>query len=305
MTENSALVVGRGEVYFDRFRPGTRIGEGERYLGNTPGFAISRSVDAVSRKRSFRGQIVQRDSLAQTEIASATVAIDNIVTPNIAMWLASADGVGGQSGQGTVTETFMVRPGRFYQLGSSVFPQGVRHVNGPNLTLLLNGSAFDLETNLSVDLTDGRLFVLEAAADIVDGDEISATFEWRDSPAEKAIASVTEVVGAMRFISKNAYGHDYQYYFPYVAVTPSGQYDLKSDQWQQINLNVDIRRKSPSVDSIIYTKIAESGLTLDENYIIELGGVDLDEFQIAEDLLDTIINTYMPGADYGAPLTYP
>ena len=47
--ETQKYTLGRGEVYFNKFKPGTNIGEGERYLGNTPEYSLTNDVDTLSQ----------------------------------------------------------------------------------------------------------------------------------------------------------------------------------------------------------------------------------------------------------------
>ncbi len=54
--KDDQLVLGRGEVYFEAFSAGTRVCSGERYVGNTTGFQITRAINRLERFTSYRGQ---------------------------------------------------------------------------------------------------------------------------------------------------------------------------------------------------------------------------------------------------------
>jgi hypothetical protein len=54
-------VLGRGRLYVERFADGTKIGDGiERYMGNTPQFALSRSDENLEHFSSDEG-LKQKD----------------------------------------------------------------------------------------------------------------------------------------------------------------------------------------------------------------------------------------------------
>lgn len=71
----------------------------------------------------------------------------------------------------------------------------------------------DLGTNLILDRVEGRFYVMDEAANIVDGDTLSVTFQWRQSLSVDVVDSGKEVVGALRYISKNAVGPLISYFF--------------------------------------------------------------------------------------------
>lgn len=118
-TENATLVIGRGELYFDRFIPGTKEGEGELYFGNTPGFSLSRTVEEITRFTSYGGQQIEVNGLVTREVHSADITTDNISMQNMALWFGGNVDDGGQAGIGQITENIAIKRGRWYQLGKS------------------------------------------------------------------------------------------------------------------------------------------------------------------------------------------
>ncbi|CAM3843673.1 hypothetical protein G6L26_009775 [Agrobacterium radiobacter] len=303
-TSNATLVIGRGELYFDRFAAGTLKGEGELYLGNTPGFTISRTVEEVERFTSYGGQQIQIDSLVTREVHSADITTDNMSMDNIALWFGSEPDKTGQIAIGDITEVIKVKKGRWYQLGTTVEPFGIRHVE-PDIAFLRNGNPFDVESNLIVDRTEGRFYVMDESETIADGDDLSVTFQWRQSATVDVVDSAKEVVGALRYISKNPVGPVVSYFFPYVRLKPASQVDLKGDGWQELSFDLDIRKLNALTNFVYVKRLAGPLLTDDERAIIDRGQMTLEEFPYWEDRLDEIINTFMPDADYGQVITYP
>lgn len=299
------LVIGRGELYFGRFLPGTTQSEGELYLGNTPGFTVSRDVEEIERFTSYGGQQVKLESHVVRESNSANITTDHASMENLALWFGGAVDDDGQAAVGFRTETFVVKPGRYYQLGTSYEPFGVRHVE-PDLTFKLNGTAFTaLEGNITLQRAEGRFYVMPDAPDIDDADEIEVTFQWRNSLSSNAEPVSQEVVGCLRYISTNPLGSRKNYFFPCVRIRPSGGMDLKGDQFQQLMFSADIRRLNPTTNFFYVLETARPELTEDEIAIIELGPITLEAFPPLEDPLDQIINVFIPDADYGAPITFP
>ncbi|NSZ63479.1 hypothetical protein G6L16_009015 [Agrobacterium tumefaciens] len=303
-TSNATLVIGRGELYFDRFAAGTLKGEGELYLGNTPGFTVSRTVEEVERFTSYGGQQIQIDSLITSEVHSADITTDNMSMENIALWFGSEPDKTGQIAIGDITEIIKVKKGRWYQLGTTVEPFGVRHIE-PDAVFLLNGNSFDVESNLIVDRTEGRFYVMDESDAIADNDILSITFQWRQSPTVDVVDSAKEVVGSLRYISRNPVGPAVSYFFPYVRMKPASQIDLKGDGWQKFSFEVEIRKLNAATNFLYVKQTAGPLLTQDEQAIVDLGPISLDEFPFYEDLLDQIVNVSMPDADYGQVIAYP
>ncbi len=291
------IVLGRGLVYFDRFLEGSLIGEGERYIGNTTGFAIRRELDEIERQVSIKGVISKRDDLITREKITGDFVTDNISIDNASTWFGSRVEEIGQSPIGFITETFTIKRGRYYQLGRSYNPVGTRHVEG--VTFSVNGNPLPIVGELTLDKVEGRFLVLSDAATLNDGDVIDVTFEWRASPAARSWGNeAIEVEGALRFISTNPVGPRKNYFFPHVTIKPSGEANLKSDEWQQLAFAFEAKRISPRHAQMYATNIGEATYTDDELAIIELSGVSLDEFPFWDDQLNIIINTSIPSRNY-------
>lgn len=303
-TSNATLVIGRGELYFDRFATGTLKGEGEVYFGNTPGFTVSRTVEEVERFTSYGGQQIKTGSLITREVHTADITTDNLSMENVALWFGSEPDATGQIAIGMFNETIKVRKGRWYQLGTTIEPFGVRHVE-PDIEFTIDGVPVEKLTNFLIDRVEGRFYVLDEAPDVDNADNLSVTFQWRTSASVDAVESAKEVVGALRYISKNPVGPSTSYFFPYVRITPASEIDFKTDTWQKFSFEVEIRKLNAATNFLYVKQTAGPLLTQDEQAIVDLGPISLDEFPFYEDLLDQIINVSMPDADYGQAIGYP
>ncbi|MDR3474324.1 MAG: hypothetical protein P4M09_21955 [Devosia sp.] len=250
MAEDNNYTLGRGEVYFAPFAPGTTTPTGERYLGNTPEFNLSFQSDKLEHFSSDRG-IKEKDKSVILQITrSGSLITDNIDPENVALFFfGSTDALAVV--QATVADEAVglagigVEPGMFYQLGATeANPSGARKIIFPGIagtafslkkgvTELLSGTDFTLNTDL------GRIEILEGGA-VVAGDELTCTYTVAASTRTRIISGSAPVEGALRFVSFNPTGNDIDYYLPSVSLSPNGDYALKGDTWQQIPFNVEV-----------------------------------------------------------------
>jgi hypothetical protein len=298
-TANAILVIPSGEVYFDRFVDETLVGEGELYLGNTPGFKVSRTFEETKRYSSYAGQVIERDAIVTQEKNSADIETDNISMDNISLWFGGTVSDAGQAAVGLVSESFQVRRGRWYQLGSSINTAGVRYVE-PGVSFSVDSNPItNINGNFVVNRSSGRIFVLNDAVDVIDGQELTVTFQWRAAEGSFVIPSGQEVVGALRFIATNEIGPKISYLFPYVRLRPKSDIDLKAETFMSLQFDVDIRKKFGTSDFVYVTAIGDPTYNADELSIINIGLVTLEDFVTYEDLFDSIMNDFIPSAING------
>jgi hypothetical protein len=223
---------------------------------------------------------------------------------NLALWFGGEADYSGQIADGYITEIFTVKRGRYYQLGLTQEPYGARHIE-PDYTFETHpaGTSIDIGSNLTLDRTEGRFYVLPDAADLADGSQIEVTFQYRTSHSRSIKEPGNTISGSLRFISRSDNGKSY--FFPFVKLEPSGSMDLKGDQWQQSVFTVEILKLKPSVEYFYALDPSLPEYTSDEQAIIDLSGVTLDEFPYWDDQLDEIVNIFLPAADLGQVITYP
>jgi len=292
VTSNAQLVVGRGELYFNRFAPGTKIGDGELYLGNTPGFALARDTEELARFTSYGGQRVEQSPLVLREMHTASIVTDNINMDNLSMWFSGDVETVNQADESAISETIVVTKGRFYQLGMTVRPDGVRYVRD-DITFVRNGSPVTLTNNIFLDRESGRFQVLETSS-IPNGSSLLVTFRWRPALTRVLTPTPNLVEGSLRFISKNVTGLAKDVFFPNVQITPEGEFDLKSDQWQQFSFRLSVKKHTPAAEFFYITELNGPIYSDDELAIIDDGKIPLDIFPFYEDLLHAIVNENLP-----------
>lgn len=142
-----------------------------------------------------------------------------------------------------VTETISdVERGRWYQLGVTTdLPQGVRRVG--NITITGVDAA-----SITVDNAAGRFFVKEDADDIVDGDDLEVSYGLEPGVDDIVISRTDVIEGEMAFIANNAAGSNDDYFWPYVKLSPDGDFSLKGDEWINMTFNFEILKRDSLVE---------------------------------------------------------
>ena len=162
-SENYTL--GRGELRFDKFAPGTRNKTGERYLGNTPELNLTTESENLEHFNSDRGIRVKDKSIVLEKTDSGTFIADEISDDNVALWFLGDVSVVAQAAltaQTQVVPANRVKPGTYIQIGESqANPTGVRNVTVASVT---DGAtptpvSYVLNEDYTVDSELGQLYV--------------------------------------------------------------------------------------------------------------------------------------------------
>lgn len=128
--------LGRGEVHFSRFKPGTYTPEGFRYLGNTPEFNLTVSSETLAHYSSDRGtRIKDRSVNIQTDF-TGTFTCDDISLENLALFFLGNAAKITQASAQAQSESFVgIKLGHSYQIGETdLTPVGVRNVTINTIT---------------------------------------------------------------------------------------------------------------------------------------------------------------------------
>lgn len=295
--EPTKLVLGRGEVYFDRFIDGTRIGEGERYLGNTTSFRVQRDIRTRERSTSYRGKVVQKDPLVLSETHSVDFITDHIDAENVAMWFGSS--ISDQVfSTGLISETFSIKRGRYFQIGKSLNVVGVRGISFASVTFA--SSVIPSEGNYKIDYKLGRIWIEPNAPAIPNGATLTISFRVRASDATRLVSAPKQVKGSLRFVAFNEGPMNRQaqndIFIPFVTLSPRGQVDLKGDEWQQWGFEGQITNLNTSTEQVYVLGGAKTlALTDDERAVIAAFG-SLDNMLTFEDQLHQSVNFGWPPA---------
>lgn len=248
MANNYTL--GRGELHFDRFtNPVAMTLGGERYLGNSPEFSATIESENLDHYNSDRGVREKDESIVLQTNRTASFITDNISPENLALFFFGTSEIFATTGATVSDEPLNdVKLGLTYQLGMSpTNPSGLRNVTG--VTVSKGVTALVLNTDYTLDAELGRITLLATSATVHDGDDLTVDYTHASATRERVISGSQAVGGALRFISYNPQGKRYDWYMPYVKLSPNGDFTLKGDEWQQIPFTVEILKK-PGYEAI-------------------------------------------------------
>jgi len=242
--------IGRGEVHFARFLPGTTKRTGFRYIGNTPEFSLTLESETLDHYNNDRG-IREKDASITIEVArSGTISTDEINNENVSMFLFSQNGVETISAVGGGVTGFAIEdviPGQSYPLGvDDSDPVGALSVAYPGT----GGTAFAVKKGATV-LTAGEDYVWDVrqamlkiidGGDILKGDDLTVDYTELAYSYEQVRSGSEPVAGALKFITYNPIGPQRTFIMPYVSISPNGDWNLKGDEWQTLPLSFEVLR---------------------------------------------------------------
>lgn len=280
---NDNLVVGRGRVYFDQLIKGQYTGE--RYLGNTPDFSMSTSVDKLDHFTSEFGMRQKDRSINLETTRSISLTTDNISVENVAMFFAGVVMSSLQSAQTGVQEKVnggaKVMRGRQYQLGVSLdYPMGQGGIKSGTFSIVYADASASISTgsgdittlpgatvldpeNYELDYNTGSLWIEDDAPDIIGDVQLVVSYDRAASSREVIISNDNLIEGALRFVADNPEGDNMSYFFPKVSISPDGDYALKGDDWQQIGFSAEVLQRDCNTRAVYAyrdTKVAVSAL---------------------------------------------
>ncbi len=239
--ESQNYTLGRGKVSFSRFKFGTRIPIGFKYIGNTPEFSLTIESENLDHYSSDEGIREKDDSVPLEVSRTGTLTTDSMRSDNIAYFFFGTKDIVTQLAVAAADETFTdVEPGTQLKLGvTDSNPAGYFGINGASLTVEKGVTVLTLGVDYTVNAKLGTVTLLEGGA-IVKGDDITVNYAVLPSTRDRVQSGSTPVEGAMLYEALNPKGTNFHYYLPYVKVTPNGDFNLKGDEWQTLPLSLEI-----------------------------------------------------------------
>lgn len=244
MPQAQNYTLGRGKVYFARFKTGTQDPDFYRYVGNTPELSLTITSDVLDHFSSDEGIREKDDSVPLQVTRNGSCTTDNIHPENIALFFYGEAAVLSASAIASASHAIAdVQQGRFYQLGqSSSNPVGHRRINPSGITVTSDptGTTFVAGDDYVINVDTGLLEIVEGGAIAASAaQDILVTYAVLASNRDHIISGSTPVEGAMKFLAANPKGKDFDYTMPWTKVTPNGDYALKGDTWQTIPYNLE------------------------------------------------------------------
>lgn len=246
------FVLGAGRLYFDPLISG--VYEGERYLGQSPGFSLAADTERI-QLFSSDGPTAEKLEDVVTQInRSASLILDEVSLENLELFLAGSTAASSQSA-GTVTAEDInggegVKQGRWYQIGvTTTFPTGARSISA--VAVKDGGVAVTAAGNYELDLTLGRIYITPGGA-ITNGDTL--TIDYTKAAVSWDMVSSGDTAsrqGRLRYIEDATRGANRDFYMPKVDLAPSGEYAVKSrSEFAQLNFTLEVL--TPETGEAIY-----------------------------------------------------
>lgn len=248
-------VLGSGRILFDRFADGTKTPtERFRYLGNSTAFSLNQSQETLDHFDADNG-IRQKDlSVQLSSDMGGTITLDDISAENLAMWFLGEVATATTTQQTGQTKTFndIVR-GEMLVLGltgTGAAPAGFGNVTA--VTVTSGGDTITAPGNWEADLDAGIVTIFPDAVDIADGDDVVIGYTQNAVSRSYVISRNQSIYGRLLFHSKNAVGKRRDGLFPYVKLSPDGDYNLKGDDWQTMTFAVEILKLDGSTERVYW-----------------------------------------------------
>lgn len=252
---------GRYRVFFDPFVAGTKIGTGQRYLGNTPELSLNSESENLDHFDADNGVRIKDDSMLLELTRTGAFVTDHISPPNLALFfLGDASVLTQAAASAQVYNISGVKKGRRYQIGASpAAPAGVRGITITSVTSDPVGTTYT-GTDYTANLDNGGLVVLDSGTIAEDSDLIVTYATTATSYNRVVTADNAEIYGAMFLESRNPKGEKMDYFLPYVVLRPDGDFTLKGDEWQQLPFSFEVLKLDDNTPSLIINGMPGSGV---------------------------------------------
>ncbi len=241
--------LGKGEVWFGKFKSGTQNPDGYVWLGNVTEFNLTFESEKLDHYSSSSGVREKDDSVNLQVNRTGSMITDHVSPDNIALFFfGSTQAL--TVAQTTITDEALpdVHIGSAYQLGASQSnPSGARALIYPGTS----GTLFQLKKGSTV-LTAGTDYEIDAELGMVrilggaisELDDLTCTYTVAASTRKRVISGSASIDGALKFISRNPKGTNKDYTLPWVSISPNGDYGLISEEWQTIPFSLEVLKRT-------------------------------------------------------------
>jgi hypothetical protein len=246
----------KGKFYFRRFVPGTQTPEGGfRRLGNIPEAAVTRANEKLEHTSSEGGINVKDASVDTANDQSLTFTTDNVSLDNLALWFMSSVSDLVEAGGAVADEALGdFNEGDYAQLGETpTTPQGVRNVTVVSVEGKVGVAAsapLVLNTHYKVDLKRGLIEFL-----VDDLTDVTASYTAPAATRRVILDGSSTIEGELKFFADNPKGTNKDTHWPYVQLSPDGDYALIGTDWQTVGFAVTVLQRADGAPRSI-TEIA-------------------------------------------------
>lgn len=237
--EGDSVTIGGVEITFSATAGPNTISPLPATIGASAD-ALAAEINALS---SVLGVTASSDGSGVVTVTSAVAGTEgNAITLVVSGNNIAASGATLADGANIEEEFVGVQRGRWLQLGKTIAtPQGVAGVGSVTLAGV-DPASYTVENNT------GRILLHEDADDITDGGNVTVSYGILPQTETIVIAKGKSIEGELQFIANNPVGANDDYFWPYVKLTPDGDFSLKSDEWQTVNWNIEILKRDSATE---------------------------------------------------------
>lgn len=226
---------GSGRLMFRAFLPGTKVpAEGApEYIGNTPSVSLSNASESLDHFDSDSGTNEMDASIDLSTSRTGSFTTDHVSPGNLARFFGgSAEEVTLVGSVGLSEQFAGVLLDRRYQVGVSAnTPAGVRNLG--NVAVSVAAAAKVEGVDYTLDAETGGITFLSSGSIAADA-TVDVDYDVVAGEFSRVITGESRVEGELTYISTNRAGHKFDKFWPHVVLRPDGEYELKSDEWQQL-----------------------------------------------------------------------
>lgn len=235
------LAIGKGELHFAPFKPGTQTPDGYYLVGNCPEISLNREAETLPHYNSMAGFRRKDEEITIESMMTGSISCDDVRPQTAALFLMGQEvTLTVASATGQTTTIIGANKGRTYQLGETLSqPSGARQIEVTEVNLTSTpATVYTAGTDYVVDEQLG-LLTIPLTSTIPANSNLTVEFDQTAHTRSQVIASDNEAQGAMKYISYNPIGQRMDYFFPWVKVRPNGDISLISEEWMTIPLTIE------------------------------------------------------------------
>lgn len=231
------LILGAGELFFDRIDSKTGKSTGLRHLGNVSNFTISTTVETKKKYSSMDSARGLLASAATQVTCTGKLTLDYYQPENLALAMLGEDNILTQTPQTGLSKTFTsVRLGRLYSLDQKKVANVVLKSS--------TGEAYVLNEDYTIDLLRGYWEPLVGGA-IVNDSSVEATFDTQAGSFPKISGLTTpHIEGMLYFKGDPTFGPMYEAEIWKASVLPEGDIGFITEDWGSLGLTLEIMNDS-------------------------------------------------------------
>ena len=130
---------------------------------------------------------------------------------------------------------------------------GVRNVTGVDVQDDTDTTTYVAGTDYVLDPVMGTLYINTTAegGSIADDDVLHVDYTPAAETRTQILSGTSSVKGELFFESTNPTGDKVDYLYPSVQLSPDGDHELKSDEWQVMGFKIGINKLNDSTEAII------------------------------------------------------